>query len=287
MWPGRFPRAPSRGRFHSPTHRIVTIHLLGTGAAVSDTDRTTTMLAFEADGAFFLVDCGADAVRELMCADLDPARLSAVVLTHEHPDHVSGFALLVEKLWLLGRREPIPVYGPASALRVAESCFELYATDRWEGLPDREYHAVDEAPGAAVFERDGFRVTATPVDHPVPTIGLRVEAASGAVAAYSADTAKSEAVADLARGASVLVHEGTGHLPGVHASPEEAAETARDAGVRRLVLVHIPVGATDADLGAARAVFPATEWGDDGERVSVPAPGQTPRPSEASLSYPA
>ena len=265
----------------------MTIHLLGTGAAVSDTDRTTTMLAFEDGGAFFLVDCGADAVRELMCADLDPAAVSAVVLTHEHPDHVSGFALLVEKLWLLGRRKPIPVYGPESALRVARTCFEAYATDRWEGLPDREMHTVEASAGALVFEDDTFRVTATPVDHPVPTIGLRVEAASGAIAAYSADTAKDPAVVDLARGASVLVHEGTGHLPGVHASPEEAAETARDAGVDRLVLVHIPVGATDADLGAARAIFPATEWGDDGERVSVPAAGETPAPSKPSIQYPA
>ena len=247
----------------------VTIHFLGTGASVSDIDRTTTMLAFEEDGRYFLVDCGADAVRELLRCGLDPVRVSAVVLTHEHPDHISGYALLVEKMWLLGRRAAIPFYGPESALRVARTCFSAYATDRWEGLPEREHHVVEETEGALVFEDDTFRVTACPVDHPVPTVGLRVESASGAVVAYSADTALCPAVARMSQGASVLVHEATGSQPGVHASAQEAAEIAREAGVDRLVLVHIPPGASDDDLASARAVFAHTDWAGDGQRIEV------------------
>ncbi|MEM6327072.1 MAG: MBL fold metallo-hydrolase [Bacteroidota bacterium] len=255
----------------------MTIHLLGTGASVSDIDRTTTMLAFEEDGRFFLVDCGADATRELARAGLDPTQVAAVVLTHEHPDHISGYALLVEKLWLLGRREPIPFYGPESALRVARTCFTAFATDRWEGLPSRSHHVVDEREGVLVFEDETFRVTAAPVDHPVPTIGLRVETASGAIAAYSADTAHTDVVTRLATGASVLVHEATGHMPGVHASAEEAAQTAAEAGVDRLVLVHIPVGATDEGLTEARAIFPYTDWGTDGQAIYVGASEPPPR----------
>ena len=239
------------------------------------------MLAFEEAEQFFLVDCGADAARELARAELDPTRLEAIVLTHEHPDHVSGFALLIEKMWLLGRREPIPVYGPASAIQVAQTCFSAYATDRWEGLPDREYHEIPMASGELVFETDAFRITSSPVDHPVPTVGLRVETTSGAIAAYSADTAKVDAVVDLARGASVLVHEATGHLPGVHASAEEAAETARDAGVGRLLLVHIPPGCSDDDLVTARSIFPHTSWGHDGQAVSVQSSEAAPLTSEA------
>ena len=247
----------------------VTIHFLGTGASVSDIDRTTTMLAFEEDGHYFLVDCGADAARELLRCGLDPTRVRAVILTHEHPDHISGYALLGEKLWLLGRRQPMPVYGPASALQVARTCFTAYETDRWEGLPDREHHVIPETEGALVFEDDTFRVIAHPVDHPVPTIGLRVETASGTVVAYSADTSKSEAVARLAEGARLLIHEATGSQPGIHASAEEAAETARDAGVDRLVLVHIPPGTSDDDLADARAIFAHTDWAEDGQQIHV------------------
>ena len=48
-----------------------------------------------------------------------------------------------------------------------------------------------------------------------------------------------------------------------------AAEAARAAGARALVLVHLPPGTTEAGLGAARAVFPETRWGVEGEHLVV------------------
>jgi len=241
----------------------VTLYLLGTGAAVSDPHRTTTMLAVEEAGRVLLVDCGGDAVQRMFAVGLDPADLHAVVLTHEHPDHIGGFPLLLEKLWLLGRRHALPVYGPAPTLAVARALFDCYSTAGWEGVPERRWHAVPMEPDAEVFADDAFRVTASPVDHPVPTIGLRVEGASGSVLAYSCDTAKTERVQELARDADLLVHEATGSQPGVHASAEEAAETAAEAGVGRLVLVHLPPSLSDEALTRARHVFTHTEPGEE------------------------
>ena len=247
---------------------MITVHLLGTGSADGGPDRTTTMLAVEHGAATVLVDCGGDAVHRLLASGLRPKDLSAVVLTHEHPDHISGFPLLVEKVWLRGRREPIDVYGLAPTLEKARALFSVFNTDKWEGLPEIRYHDVAPEPGAPVTTLDGLEITATPVVHPVPTIGLCFEA-GGVRVAYSCDTAPTGAVVEMGRDADLLIHEATGSLDGVHSSPEEAAAIAAQAGAGRLVLVHAPPGVTDDGLGDARATFAETSWGWDGARIEV------------------
>ncbi len=247
---------------------MMTVHFLGTGSANAGPDRTTTMLAVEHGGHLVLVDCGGDAVQRMQACGLDPVQLDAVILTHEHPDHLAGYPLLVEKLWLMGRADPIPVYGPQATLDKAQALFSVFDTGKWDGLPERAFHPVAMEPDSPVLRLGDLTVTASPVDHPVPTVGLRFEA-PGRVVAYSCDTALCDAVVALAQGADLLIHEGTGSLPQVHSSPAEAADVAQRAGAARLVLVHAPVGASDDDLGPARAAFAHTDWACDGDRIEI------------------
>jgi ribonuclease Z len=243
------------------------VHLLGTGAGVSGPERTTTMLAFESGGQSVVVDCGGDVIQRLMASGLDPAGIEAFIVTHEHPDHVSGFALFMEKIWLLGRRHPIPVYGIRPALDQARRVWQAFDTSGWEGVPMIQEHEVRLEPGAPVLSNERWRITAAPGIHGVPVIGIRVEDAQGSgVCTYSCDTAQSPLITELARGADLLVHEGTGTTLGGHTTYEQAAEVARDAGARRMVLVHLPPGVTDGDLDEARKIYPNMELGEDGTR---------------------
>lgn len=245
----------------------MTLYLLGTGAAVSDAHRTTTMLAVATDGpsgrSTLAIDCGGDLVQRLMAAEIDLGTLDGLVVTHEHPDHVSGFPLFMEKIWLTGRKRPIPVFGVAAALSQARRVWEAFETSGWD-VPEIDWREVAHEPGAPVLDDEAWRVTAAPADHPVPTIGLRIEEkATGRVLAYSCDTAPSDAIAQLARGADVLVHEANGHQPGTHSSIEEAADVAAKANAGRLLLVHLPPGLTDDDLEAGRQRFPAVRLGEE------------------------
>lgn len=244
-----------------------TLHLLGTGAAASDPHRTTTMLAFSdgdgADASALLVDCGGDAIQRYLEAGLSIDALDALILTHEHPDHVSGFPLLVERLWLLGRRRALPVCGIAQALAQAQRLFEAFDTSGWDDMPALDWREVPYEEDAPVFENERWRVTAAPVQHAKPNVGLRVERRpGGSVAAYSCDTEPVPSVARLASGADVLVHEATGAGPG-HSSAAQAAEAAAEADAGRLLLVHLPPGLTDADLDAARQHFANVALGEE------------------------
>lgn len=247
---------------------MATLHLLGTGAALSSPDRTTTMLAFEGVRSTIVVDCGGDVVQRLRAGGVDLDRIGALVITHEHADHVSGFPLFMEKIWLAKRRRPIPVLGPSAALDQARRIFEAFDTSGWKGLPEIQWRTVPLEEGATVWEDEHWRITASPGEHSVPVIGIRVEDLSdGGIVAYSSDTERSDVIARMAQGADILVHEATGDFRG-HTSPQDAAHVARQAGVGRLILVHLPPDTPEEQLTDARASFERLELGTDGATVS-------------------
>lgn len=247
-----------------------TVHLLGNGAVVSDPHRTTTMIALDNGVSQILVDCGGDAAPRMMAAGLDPTALRALIVTHEHADHVAGFPLLMERIWLMGRRTPLPVYGIAPALAQARRSHDAFDVSGFDGYAGFEGHEIELAPGAPVLDDGGWRVTAAPGRHAVPVVGLRFEdRASGRVIVYSGDTAPADTIAELAHGADLLLHEATGTGP-VHASPREAAEIATRAGARRLVLVHLaPRAVYEPMLPEAYALVPDLIVGDEGQRFEV------------------
>jgi ribonuclease Z len=225
------------------------------------------MLAFEGRSVV-VVDCGGDVVQRLLAAGVDLDSIAALIITHEHPDHVSGFPLFMEKVWLAQRRRPIPVCGPRPALDQARRVFEAFDTTGWKGMPTIEWREVALEEGADVWSDDEWRITAAPGKHSVPVMGIRVEHQDGGGAvAYSSDTEATAAIARLARNVDILVHEGTGDFRG-HTSPMGAAEIAKEAAPGKLVLVHIPPSFSEADLQAARKIFQPTELGKDGDRHS-------------------
>jgi ribonuclease Z len=215
--------------------RVVT---LGTAAAVPDETHATTHLAVEGGWGFFLIDCGDGPILRVQQAGLALERLRGLILTHFHPDHVATVPILLMDTWLLGRTDPLPVYGLQDVVDRYNAMMDLFRRDEWPGFFDTPCHVVPEEVGALVLENDDFCITAAPVEHVVPNIGLRIEnRRSGGVVAYSSDTAPCDAVVELAQDADILIHEAAEPTPG-HSSAAQAGEVARRAGARRLVLVH-------------------------------------------------
>ena len=110
------------------------------------------------------------------------------------------------------------------------------------------------------FEVGPFTVTAARVDHPVEAFAFRIEH-QGKSLVYSGDTAACRQLTELATGADLLLAEaafrdGEDNPPHIHMTGSEAAATAVEAGVGRLVLTHVPPWHDELDaLREAEGVF--------------------------------
>jgi ribonuclease Z len=231
--------------------------LLGTGASLADGSREPTMLAVRGSATTLLIDCGANPVRQLQRLRVPLDSVDRLILTHSHPDHTSGFPLLVEMLWLARRTQPLPVHGPPETVDLARRVFAQWDTSKWAGLFALEWHPVPLKPNAPVAGTADFEVSAAPGAHSVPVIGLRIrDLQGGGIMAYSADGEPSAGVRGLAQDVDLLVHEATGAHSG-HSTAEGAARLAREARARRLVLVHLAPLENDleAQRKAAAEVF--------------------------------
>lgn len=242
---------------------MATVHLLGTGAAISGAGRTTTMICVSDGTSALVIDCGGDAVARMQHAGVGVETIRALFLTHEHIDHVGGFPLFYKKLWLSGRRHALPVYGLPEAIVQAARCFATFDTRAFEGLPPIEWHAISPKATDAVYRDEAWIVHAARGVHGVPAVGVSVtNRRSGGVMTYSSDTGPSDAIACLAQGSDLLLHEATGPLPG-HSTALQAAQLARCAQVDKLVLVHLPPHLAEEDLQAAQKVFSPLEIGEE------------------------
>lgn len=216
--------------------------VLGSSASVPDAEHDTVSLVLQGHDWAVLVECGGSPLQKLAQLGVGLEGLSAVILSHRHPDHLYGLPALIQGLWIGGRETPLPIYGPGQALGRAQALLALMDLVDREDMFAVEWHAVPLREGRELGSWGTIHVHATPVNHASnDTLALRFEnTATGRAIVYSADTEPCPALVRLASGADLLLHEATGEHPG-HSTPAEAAEVAREAGVAQLALIHYPV----------------------------------------------
>ncbi len=219
--------------------------ILGTSNAIPNEKHENTHMALKARESMLLIDCVNNPLMRLRQAGLDFNELTDMILTHFHPDHVSGVPVLLMDMWLLGRRRPLNIYGLHHTLDRIEDLMGFYDWDRWPNFFPVSFCRMPQEDMTLVMENKEYRVYASPVCHLLPTIGLRIEfLETGKVLAYSCDTEPCPQVVKLAAGADVLIHEATGATPG-HTSAVQAGSIAREAGAWKLYLIHYPTGDFD------------------------------------------
>jgi ribonuclease Z len=212
--------------------------ILGTSLAIPAAEHENTHMMFIGDERSILVDCANNPTIHLKNAGLDILQVTDLILTHFHPDHVSGVPSFLLNSWLLGRKQPIDFYGLDHTLDRVEVMMEAYDWRSWPNFFPVTFHRLAEVENFPVLESREFRISSAPVCHMIPTIGLRVEVKTSLkVIAYSCDTEPCPGVLSLSKNADILIHEATGEGFG-HSSPAQAGQIAKRAGAKELILIH-------------------------------------------------
>lgn len=194
-----------------------------------------------------------------------------IFLSHAHLDHVMGLTFLYDVLFEKDM-DQVQVHGEPDKLReiekhlFAEAIFPVQAPFAWRPLANR------------ITLADGAELTYFPVDHPGGAVAYRVDWKDRSLAYVTDTTARVDAAyVEKIRGVDVLIHEcyfpdgseafaeKTGH-----SCTTPVAQVAAEAGVGRLLLVHVNPLSDEADpigLPVAQAIFPKCEIAFDGMEV--------------------
>jgi ribonuclease Z len=223
--------------------------ILGSSNAIPDENHENSHMALIGDQRLVLIDCVNNPIVRMRKAGLNVENITDLILTHFHPDHVSGVPLLLMDLWLMGRKNELRIYGLDYTIDRLEKMMELYGWKAWPDFFPVNMIRLPEKDMTVIQENDQWRVFSSPVKHLIPNIGLRIEfVESGKVFTYSGDTEPCEQVIALANNAHVLVHEAAGSSRG-HSDASQAGQIAEKSGANRLYLIHYPNGRfKDGDL---------------------------------------
>src|SRR6516162_10798557 len=104
----------------------ISVVLWGTGDPAPDRDRASACTAVFVAGQFFLVDVGPSSARNVGAFGLPVARLTGVLLTHFHSDHIGDLGEINTQSWMAGRDHLLPVYGPPGVESVVDGFIRAY-----------------------------------------------------------------------------------------------------------------------------------------------------------------
>lgn len=231
------------------------IIVLGSASAVPDETHDNTHLLLVGNPDLILIDCPNSTYLRVKRAGYDPLLISDLILTHFHPDHVSGVAAFLMSLWLNKRESLLRVHGLETTLDLFKKMMDLFEWQTWEKMFPVELNCLPPEDRQILHQSSQFEIRSSPVCHLIPTLGLRItNRKSGKSIAYSCDSEPCPSVISLSAGAEILFHEAVGEMRG-HSSPREAGKAAQRAKVKKLVLIHYP----------AQKIVPS-QWEDEARR---------------------
>ena len=253
--------------------------VLGSGTSVFHPQRAAAGFWLQTDSGSILLDCSADAPHRMAQENLDWANLDVIWISHLHLDHCAGLApFLFGIKWAPGivdRKKPLRIIGCEGIERLLKAIDEAhnyklfdqnFEVEIREIAPTAHRHSFDLLAGLTA------EIISTP--HRAESLAIRLTDQSGATLVYTSDTGFSEALADFARDADLLILECSFYRDKPtrkHLELGDAMRIAELAEPKQLLLTHLYPEWDHIDLEAeAKKLWPGeTIAARDGLRLEI------------------
>ena len=211
---------------------------LGTGTAAPLFGRRPSSILLKKGDFTGLLDIGSGAVHSLAATNVDPINLNALFISHFHSDHSADMIMLLhsnsatpEKI----RTAPLKIYGPQGLRTFVDGILKLFP----ETEPETYFLDLKENPQNEKIISN-MKVDCFRTEHTVNSIGYRFRINEFDFV-YTGDCAFSMELIRSCTGADMMITEcsyADRKATADHLTPAYAAELAKKAGVKDLIIIH-------------------------------------------------
>ncbi len=142
------------------------IAFLGTSSMVPTKERNPPAILISYGSEGILVDCGEGTQRQMKITGIKLTRITKILISHWHGDHVLGLPGLIQSLGASDYNNTLKIYGPKGTKKHFDAMTEAFVFDRKVKME------VKEVSKGSFFEDDDFLLEALPLEHGLPTLGF-------------------------------------------------------------------------------------------------------------------
>jgi len=141
---------------------MIKITFLGTSDQIPSAKRSHSAILLNYESENILVDCGEGTQRQFRIARLNPSKVTRLLITHWHGDHVFGIPGLLHTLSLSGYNKTLYIYGPKYTKEFMRDLIKLFNFRK-------KYRIIVEDVSGRFFENKDFYLEAKSMEHGIPT----------------------------------------------------------------------------------------------------------------------
>jgi len=141
------------------------ILFLGTSSMVPTKERNQSGVLISYMNEGILVDCGEGTQRQLKIARVKLTKITKILISHWHGDHVLGLPGLIQSMSASGYDKTLQIYGPLGTKNFMKRMFGVFIFDQKIKIE------VNDVKMGKIFENRNFILEARPLKHNIKTLG--------------------------------------------------------------------------------------------------------------------